>query len=223
VILGPMLATTVVVISLSGIFAGSLGGISDYAVYTLSGVVFVQFTSFGLSGVANSITASRGIISKMSTPSLLFPLASGLSALITWAITTTYVVVVNFVITNRFPSPLVIFFCLIYGLFLFGLGLLISTLNVHYEDVTSILPIAVQGITFLTPIFYSPDIWPPRIAEILTLNPIYWFLQLYRYGVGVGPPPSLSMTLEAIAIAIFALALGFFVHVRAWSRVVRSL
>lgn len=223
VILGPLLATTVIVISLSGIFAGSVGGLSEYAIYTLSGVVFVQFTSFGLSGVSNSVSAARGIVSKMSTPALLFPTASILSACLTWVITSLYVVIANRVITSSWPNPMAVTAIAAYALFLFGCGLLISVVNVQYEDATSILPIVVQGLTFLTPVFYSPDIWSPAVANILEKNPLYWYLQLYRYGVGVAEAPAVSVTVAAIAAAVALAVVGVAVHLRMWPKIVRSL
>ncbi len=223
VILGPLLATTVIVISLSGIFAGTLGGLSDYAVYTLSGVVFVQFTSFGLSGVSNSISAARGIISKVATPALLFPVATMLSACLTWTITTIYVILANLVVTGAWPSPIVLVAMLAYAMFLFGCGLLIAVVNVHYEDATSVLPIVVQGLTFLTPIFYSPEIWSPAVAAVLEKNPLYWYLQMYRSGVGVGEAPDLAMVAAALGAAALTAVCGVVVHLRMWPRVVRSL
>lgn len=223
VILGPLLATTVIVISLSGIFAGTLGGLSEYAVYTLSGVVFVQFTSFGLSGVSNAISAARGIISKVATPPLLFPLASVLSACITWSITSIYVVTANVVVAGEAPSPMLFLAMGSYALFLLGCGLLISVVNVHYEDATSILPIVVQGLTFLTPVFYSSDIWSPLVASVLEKNPLYWYLQMYRSGVGVGPSPDLMVVGVAVAAALGAAVFGIALHLRMWPRLVRSL
>lgn len=223
VILGPLLATSVIVLSLSGIFAGQFGSLSDYAVYTLSGVVFVQFTSFALIGTANSVLSARGIVTKMATPALLFPYAAIISALISWLVSTGYLIVMNLVVSGRLPDPLLLVALPSYALFLLGVGLMVAAIHTRYEDVGTVLPWLIQGLLFLTPVFYSSDIWPPAVRNILVLNPIYWYLLTFRSAVGVGDAGSTMVVALSVVAAVSVAAIGVGVHVRAWPRLVRAL
>ena len=62
----------------------------------------------------------------------------------------------------------------------FGLGMLLSALNVKYRDVRHALPFVVQIWMFVTPIIYPASIVPERWRWLLALNPLTGVIEGYR-------------------------------------------
>lgn len=223
IILAPILATSVIVVSLSGVLSGTFGNLGTYSVYTLSGVVFVQISSTGLIGITTSLTGNRGVLTKIRVPRLLFPTASLFSAGIVWLATTTYVIAFAISLSGSLPNIFLPLGMFLYLLFLLGIGVVLASFNARYEDVSSFLPVALQSLVFLTPIFYSPDIWPENFARVLTFNPFYWFVSIYRHGLGIEPELNITFLVSATLISVAVLLVAVLRLSRSWDRDVTYL
>jgi lipopolysaccharide transport system permease protein len=98
--------------------------------------------------------------------------------------------------------------------FSFGLGLILSTLNVFFRDVSQLVGVGLQFWFWLTPIIYLEEILPQIARGMLYLNPMYYFVRGYQVVVmhDVLPPVWLVGTASALAGA--ALAAGSMVFFR---------
>lgn len=68
--------------------------------------------------------------------------------------------------------------CLI--LFALGLSWLVSALNVFIKDVSQIVSLILQLWFYLCPIVYPAEIFPPKLLNLLRLNPMYFITEGYR-------------------------------------------
>lgn len=81
----------------------------------------------------------------------------------------------------------------------YGLALFLATLNVFLRDVGALLGIVLQLWMWLTPIVYLQEILPPRMQELLWLNPAYPFVDALHRAVvqGAWPPATHWLAMAA--------------------------
>lgn len=96
--------------------------------------------------------------------------------------------------------------------FALGIGLLISTFAVYYPDVVEMYNIALLGWMYLTPVIYPAGILPENIRLWVTrLNPMYYFIEIYRSAVYYGRLPTLNVLIPAIGFAMITMIIGWVV------------
>ena len=94
--------------------------------------------------------------------------------------------------------------------FSLGLGLLISTAAVYFPDVAEMYQIVLMGWFYLTPIIYPAEILPEPVGFwILHLNPMYYFVNLYRITKYYGRLPTWEEFLTAFIISVVLLLVGW--------------
>lgn len=220
--IAPLLTSLVMVLAFSGIFKVPGSQLGSYAFYVLSGVVFVQFVSVGLGGITGSITGARGVITKVRVPPFLFPLASLLTATVTLLIGLAYVVALGLFV-GYYPTVQLVLALGVMLTFVLGTGILLADLNSRREDVQLALPIVIQALLYLTPVFYPESIWPPEYAWVFELNPLVSVLRIFRQGLGYSdgvPTVSYVIALGMSAVLMFV---SFWVHKRLWHRTLTFL
>ena len=100
-------------------------------------------------------------------------------------------------------------------LFIIGISLLTSALNVSYRDVKYIIPIFIQLWMYLTPIIYTVDLIPERFRSLYMLNPMAGFIESYRRVIlqDLAPDPTHFGTASALALAFLAMGYLYFKRV----------
>ena len=86
-----------------------------------------------------------------------------------------------------------------------GVGLLVSSMNVFFRDVQSLLTLIVQLWFYASPIIYPVEMVPDKIRAFYYLNPMAGILEAYRAVLlkQIFPGPSLIIAgLEAMLVFI---------------------
>lgn len=101
------------------------------------------------------------------------------------------------------------------GMFTFGLGLALATLNVFLRDTAQVVPQVITLWFYLTPIFYPTSIMPEAVQRWSWVNPLTAYVELFRNSL-LGLPTSLpSSWLAAALVAAIALLAGIWMFRRA--------
>ncbi len=212
VLIGPLLTSAVMVGAFYGIFGINSESLLDYSVYVLSGVVLIQFVTGGMIGIANSISNSRGLILKIKIPMFTFPLTTLLTNVISFMVGLFYVVSISIWLNGlnfKFMSFLLTSISLF--LFIFGIGVIIAVFVSWIPDIATLLPITLQALTYLTPIFYPESIWPSEIKSFLLLNPFVYFVRGFRNSFGQDTPSVVNYSQLIIgSFAVFVIGIIFF-------------
>jgi lipopolysaccharide transport system permease protein len=98
------------------------------------------------------------------------------------------------------------------GLLLFGLSLLIATLNVFYRDVQPVVNLGVFLLFYLTPVFYRVDAQATTYGALYALNPLGALIEAYRMTIFYGQSPPLWPVMGAATFAVIAAGLGVAVY-----------
>jgi lipopolysaccharide transport system permease protein len=179
-----------------------------YPLFTLAGLLPWQMFVASLTGSANSLVGSAGLVTKVYFPRLVIPLASVVGTLVDFAISFVLLVAMM-AYFHVWPTANVVFLPLFVVWALaaaFGVGLWFSALNVRYRDVQYVLPFLTQVWLFASPVAYSSSlITSPTGKLIYGLNPMAAIVEGFRWVLlGASPPGAwmwISLAMTALVVA----------------------
>lgn len=156
-----------------------------YYVFFLTGYLPWIFFSVSISNSHTSIIVNASLVKQVYFPRELLPYASCLSNLIhfllAYGMWLIYLVLFQGALTwTLLLLPVAI---LIQLVFLLGLALMLSALNVFFRDVSQILEVCLTFLFYLTPVFYTFDIFSgddALLVKVLGFNPMAQLVMLYR-------------------------------------------
>jgi ABC-type polysaccharide/polyol phosphate export permease len=203
-----------------------------YPVFVLVGLIPWNFFSGSMVSGTTSVTGNSSLVKKVYFPRELLPLSSLLSNLVNFAI--AFLVLVAFLYIfgigltiHALWVPAILLTQLIFTL---GLCLLLGGLTVFYRDVLMILEVVMLAWFFLTPVFYSLEMFGPTAtvmgvtfdpAQVMRwLNPMASIIDGYRtvlWGTydSAGPVSmNPAYLLRTFVTSVIVLLVGYFVFNR---------
>lgn len=204
----------------------------QYPVFVLVGLIPWTFFSGSLIAGTTSVTSNSSLVKKVYFPRDLLPLSAVLSNLVNFAI--AFIILVAFLYAfglgltvHALWVPVILAIQVIFTL---GLCLLLGALTVFYKDVLMILEVVMLAWFFLTPVFYSLEIFGPSAtvlgitfdpAQVMRwVNPMASIIDGYRtvlWGTYASDGP-VSMNpaylIRTFGTAVIVLLLGYFVFYR---------
>lgn len=206
-----------------GYILGISGQIENFAVYVFSGLVIVMFFNEALTSATRSVRGNGSLINKIFLPREMFPLVSVIVSTrhflpqvgVLLVIATIYGWRPTFVNVGA----AVLGFSLIF-LFLLGLGLIASTLNVYFRDAEQVVEIVTMIAFWSAPVMYSWTLVADVIGYGWTLdlyfaNPLAISTQLFHEAFWMptvgdpGPIPDLAVSATmSVVIVVVTLGLG---------------
>jgi lipopolysaccharide transport system permease protein len=184
--------------------------VENYTIFLFCGLLpWLWFSSAILEGTS-SLVNSGHLITKSMFPAHLLPLVAVLTTL------------VNFLLS----IPLLLFFMVIAGmqlhwtlilvplvlflqlLFIHGLVLMLSSLNVYFRDVQHIVANFLTFLFFLCPILYPAKVVPEKFRFTLDLNPVAQFTAFYHNVILDGVLPSMGSLLYCGALVCLSFLIG---------------
>jgi lipopolysaccharide transport system permease protein len=96
-------------------------------------------------------------------------------------------------------------------IFLLGISLLLSSMNVYFRDLQHIMEVLVMVWFYLTPIFYSTDIAPDYLKNIIAFNPMASFVNAYRDILLNNKIIPIETLLDLSVVSVITLIIGFLI------------
>lgn len=181
---------------------------------------FISALRFG----TNSLIGNNNLVSKLSFPKEVFPLAATLAALFDFLIACAVVTVMLLLIGWR-PSLEALWALPIFGLvFLLGTGvtLFLSAANLFFRDVKYLVEIFLTYAIFFTPVLYDAD-YVGKWRTYLLLNPISPLLEALAASLVRHEVPEWRWTAYGAAWAVIAIVVGYRVFKRLEARFAESI
>lgn len=223
--LGAPLLETFLYITVFGAALGSrikhLHGI-DYILFVIPGLIMMAFSTNAFANNSSSILQQKfqgAIQDQLSSPAspgellLAFSLGGfmrGLTvATLTFAVSAILVGLPVEHVLVLVPSLFLV------GFFFAQLGVLIGVRAEQFDDVAFAQTFILQPLIFLGGVFYSAALLPQPFETLTRFDPIYYMINLVRYGFVGFTEVSVALSLLALAAATAAL---FLVNLRLFSR-----
>jgi len=211
VILNPFFQMIVMTIVFSTIMRINVPGV-PYFLFLYVGLLPWGFFANSLGASMGELVGMGTLMKKVYFPRELIVLATMIAKIIDLVLAS--IIFVIFMILFRQSSNIfldlvivpVIF--LVQFVFTFGLGLLISSLNLFYRDIQYLMNLIVMLWFYLTPVIYPVNIVPDRLRFLFSLNPMSVIINAYRKVILGGEPPDWGHLAVAAAISLLTLFVG---------------
>ena len=212
---GAPLLETFLYISVFGAALGSridqLHGI-EYVVFVIPGLIMMSWAINAFSNNSSSILQQkfqRAIDDQLSSPAsplellLAFSLGGFLRGMLVAVLTFAAAsVLVGLPVEN--PHVLIPALFLV-GFFFAQLGVLIGVRAEQFDDVSFAQTFVLQPLIFLGGVFYSASLLPEPFQTLTHFNPVYYMINLVRYGFLGYTEANVALSLSLLTLATLAL------------------
>ena len=186
----------------------------SYSIYLIAGLL--PWTSFSTTVIrlTTSFLDKASIIKKINIPMYVFQISIALTEFITFFISIFLALIFLFLVHQ--PVTLTFFWLipimLLQTIFSFGLGVILSLFAVFFKDLKEIVPIVFQLWFWMTPIVYIKDILEKKSPLLLTINPFYYFIDIYQNLFLYSKAPSLLNLSIVLAETFLVLFVAYYLY-----------
>ncbi len=223
--LGAPLLETFLYIMVFGAALGSrikhLHGI-DYILFVIPGLIMMAFSTNAFANNSSSILQQKfqgAIQDQLSSPAspMELLLAFSLGGFMRGLIVATLTFVVSVVLVGLPVDHILVLIpsLALVGFFFSQLGVLTGVRAEQFDDVSFVQTFVLQPLIFLGGVFYSAALLPQPFETLTRFNPIYYMINLVRYGFVGFTEVSIALSLLALTAATGAL---FLVNLRLFSQ-----
>src|SRR6266508_3194481 len=202
---------------------GHPSGLHNFAMFLLCGLLPFNYLSNGMNGSLDSLLSNSNLIRKVYFPREVLVISTVGALLVTMLVELSVLCVILLLLGNMVLPwiPMLLVLLAIQTVFVLGIGLMLSVLNVYFRDVKHFIGIALQALFYSAPIVY-----PIRFVEdaatrtsfpllrVYQLNPLVRFVEAYRSVLYDLRFPSFYNVAYVSVWAVAVLALGLFVFHR---------
>lgn len=219
VMLNPLLMMFILYVVFSELFKVST---KNFTIYLLSGITLWNFFSQSTMATVGSFLGNSNLIKKIYLPKAILPLSVNLSALINFVfsifpLTAALILSSAPVSPNFYLIPVVLILLFIFS---FGISLLLSTLTVFFHDTVHIYEVVLLGWMYATPVFYPETIIPQKFSIVLKLNPLYYYMRLFRSSLYMETSSLTSDLLYGTVFSALSLLLGAMFYMNNRKRII---
>jgi ABC-type polysaccharide/polyol phosphate export permease len=202
---------------------GHPSGLHNFPMFLLCGLLPFNYLSNGMNGSLDSLLSNSNLIRKVYFPREVLVVSSVGSLLVTLLVELAVLCVILLLLGNMVLPwiPVLLVLVAIQTVFVLGIGLMLSVLNVYFRDFKHFVGISLQALFYSAPIVY-----PIRFVEqaaqrtsfpllrVYELNPLVRFVEVYRAVLYDLRFPRLVDVIYVTGWAAAMLALGLFVFHR---------
>jgi len=184
----------------------SVDDVASVMVRAVAWSFFIASIRFG----TNSLIGNSTLVTKIAFPKEVFPVAATLSSLFDFAIASTAVLVVLFVIgwmpglAALWAVPLIVEL----GMLTTGLALLLSAANLFFRDVKYLVEVLLTYAIFFTPVLYEASMLG-KWSQLIMFNPIAPILEGLSDALVRNRAPDPGWAAYSLAVSSFCLLVGY--------------
>ena len=192
------------------IFSHLFGSEENFAINLMVGIMAWRFFTTGTSSSLLAIVGKPSLVTRVYIPRQILVLSTALANVISSLLEFIVLLPILFVLLGHLPATVLLFplIHLVYFWFIFGAGLLLSSLYVYFRDLNQIWDVLVTVLFFCSPIVYPLSMIPAYLMSYYLLNPVTLFIGMYRDVMVAGDLPSLYSIVVVIGFAIAAYLVG---------------
>ena len=208
-LLNPLLTMLVLTMIFSTIFKNQ---IENFPIYLMCGKLIFDFNSECTNTAMGSIVNNAALIKKIYVPKYVFPLSSAVASLVNLMFSMLALIIVMIFTKTPLNIAMTAFWLPLVYAFMFstGLGLILASLNVFFRDIKHLYKVFITLWVYMTPIFYPIESMREEVKTIISFNPLYHYIKMFRGIILHGTFPTLRENIICFAIGAAALVIGVF-------------
>jgi ABC-type polysaccharide/polyol phosphate export permease len=213
---------------------GDPSGLHNFALFLLCGLLAWNFLSSAMNESMGSLVGNGNLIKKVYFPREVLVVATVGALLVSFLIELGVLVVILVVFGNMVLPwiPVLLLLVVIQTVFVLGIALVLSVLNVYFRDMKHLVGILLQALFYTAPIIYPIRLVPDRavvlgwdipLLYLYRLNPLVRLLSTYRdvlYNVRF---PQLADLAYITVWAAVSLGVGLWVFTRLEGRLAEEV
>ena len=178
--------------------------------FTFTG--FIAWTAFSstLTKVSSCLLQNSNLVSKVYFPRLVLPLSTVISVLIDFIV--GLIVMFAFMLfwkigltINVLLMPVWLLLILMMAL---GVGLIAAGLSAQYRDVQYVLPVMIQFLLFISPVWYPRSAMPEKYHLLYNFNPLSGLLDAFRWSLLPSVPVDWGAVVYSGVLSLGVLLIG---------------
>ncbi len=187
--------------------------VENYLIYLITGIIPWTFFTSSINMGLISVLSNADIIKKVYFPRIILPISTVTSCLVNFLI--SCVIIVLFCLGSGLGISFQILWlpliALIQYVMLLGFTFILSAIEMYMRDIEHIVNFILSMAFYVTPILYTPDIFPENLAWVLKVNPMAYLVNAYRSIFFYQKMPDL-MGLGVVSIfSIFLFMIGYLI------------
>ncbi len=200
---------TMIILSL--VFSQIFKAIEGYAAYVLSGLVIWNFFAQSTTAAINSLVWGGNLFRRIYVPRTVFAISAIGTGIVNLLLSLIPLFGVMLVIGVPIRSSSLLLFIpvILIALFSLGMSLLISSVGIFFQDIVEMYQILLTAWMYLTPVIYRINILPDYAQKWVKLNPMVYFLDLFRLSTFYGQVFTLKELAVTTLVAIMTLLVGW--------------
>ena len=212
-VIHPLAMIIIYTLIFTRIMRAKLPGMTDvysYSIYLVAGLLPWNAFAEVLSRSTTVFLDQAWLLKKISFPKKLLGGSIALSSFVNFLIGFSIFILFLLLTGHRLgraylalPILLILQFT-----FAFGLGLILSALNVFLRDISQLVGIGLQLWFWLTPIVYLENMLPDGLRSLFQLNPMYHFVRGYHSVILDSAFPSWSVLGITSMVSLISLTVG---------------
>jgi lipopolysaccharide transport system permease protein len=160
---------------------GSGEGTGASAVYLMAGIFPWIILADGLSRGSSALIENANLIQKTYFPTEILIAKVVLAPFLNFGLALILLAAFQLFTGGFWGIPLILpCILLLQVFFTIGLAFICSAFSVFFRDILQVVQIIVSMWVYATPIFYETSMLPPWAAELMYLNPLFPFIEMYH-------------------------------------------
>lgn len=208
--LNPLLQVLVYFLVFPYLMRNNMGNL--FLPYLITAMFPWNFFLSSVVGATGCIKGNAGIVNKVYFPRKILVLSQVISNMINFffsvPIILIFIVIFNLPLTwHLLWLPVIV---LIEALFCYGIGLILSAINVYAQDVENIVQFVLNLLFYATPIIYSVDMFRAEspFQPLIQANPMTMLVNAYRNVFMYGADPNWMMLGIVLLLGIVLTFIG---------------
>jgi len=184
----------------------------SFGVYVFTGLLPWTYITDSIMMGSQSLVQSEAFLKKVYIPKSFFPLVAVSTETANFAFSLASLMLLAMIVGVQMKLTVLLVPAAIALLFLFNFSvtLILAVATVYFRDLTHIIKVGLSTLFYLVPIIYNLDMVPEKYRALFLLNPVFYFIDLFRALIYVGEVPDFTRWAIPSLITFCTLTIAFY-------------
>lgn len=183
----------------------------NYVMFLFSALIPWNFFATTISQSTSIVVGNGGILKKVYFPREILPISIVISGAINFLVS-CIIIFVALIISGMGITPNILWLpiiLIVQCIVTLGICFVLSALTVYIRDLEYFINVLLQLWMYVTPVLYSMDLIPQKLAKLFNINPMVEIINAYRSIFYYQTMPNLKALAFLTVIGILVTLIGY--------------